>query len=289
MRKVFRLGVPAIVVVTLFSAMCSGQSLAELALLSPDSAQPAVQTVNQPTPAIPAEVSVPAGTRVLMVLTSPLHSTSGAAGSGVYLETVMPVIDGNRVVIPAHTFVEGVVEGSRRPGHFNRASEFRFRFTTMIFPNNSVAPIDGVLESVPGSKTIRSRTKDSSVATVDQAEKVMVPVAAGAAGGALVGSVDHFGVGKFVGAGLGAGLGLGAVLLHRGDAIDLPQGTHVEMTLKSEIKLTAQQASFNASYVAPPPTVFPAPAAAAQAEGRRKHPPIVSPSLLPLLGGLLLR
>lgn len=221
-----------------------------------------------------------------MVLISPLHSTSGTAGSGVYLETAMPVIDGDRVVIPAHTFVQGIVEGSRRPGHFNRTSEFRFRFTTLIFPDNSVAPIDGVLESIPGSKTIRSSSKNSSASTVDQAEQVMVPVAAGAAGGAVVGSVSHFGIGKLVGAGLGAGLALGAVLLHRGDAIDLPQGTHVEMTLHSELKLTAQQSRFNASYLAPPPTVFPAAPNPDLAESRRKHP--LDPSLLLLLGGLLL-
>src|SRR6185312_8785536 len=235
MRKICGLGVPALVFIATFSSFCSGQSLAELALLSPDSTQPPAQNLiaNAPAPAAAAETSIPAGTRVLLVLTSPLHSTSGTAGSGVYLETVMPVIDGNRVVIPAHTFVEGVVEGSRRPGHFNRTSEFRFRFTTMVFPNNSVTPIDGVLESIPGSKTVRASSKDSSARTVDQAEQVVVPVAAGAAGGAIVGSVDHFGIGKFVGAGLGAGLGLGSVLLHRGDAIDLPQGTHVEMTLHS--------------------------------------------------------
>ena len=283
MRKILRYGVPAIVFIVVSSSFCSGQSLEELALIAPVTAQSPSQSpiANATGPGESTAASIPAGTRVLMVLTSPLHSTSGTAGSGVYLETVMPVIDGNRVVIPAHTFVEGVVEGNRRPGHFNRTSEFRFRFTTIIFPNKSVAPIDGVLESVPGSKTIRSRSKDSSASTVDQAEQVMMPVAAGAAGGAVVGSVSHFGIGKFVGAGLGAGFSLGSVLLHRGDAIDLPTGTHVEMTLRSEIKLTAQQSRFNASYVPPPPTVFPSLPGPAVAEGRRKHP--LEPSLLRLL------
>ena len=45
------------------------------------------------------------------------------------------------MVIPAHTQVQGVVEADKRPGHVNRISEFRFRFTTLIFPNNHVAPI----------------------------------------------------------------------------------------------------------------------------------------------------
>jgi hypothetical protein len=42
---------------------------------------------------------------VLMVLKSPLHTTSGTAGSGLYLETLFPVVQSNGVVIPAHTQV----------------------------------------------------------------------------------------------------------------------------------------------------------------------------------------
>jgi hypothetical protein len=55
------------------------------------------------TTTAPSTVTIPAGTRVLMVLKSPLHTTSGTAGSGLYLETLYPVVQGNRVVIPTHT------------------------------------------------------------------------------------------------------------------------------------------------------------------------------------------
>src|SRR5947209_19639335 len=45
-----------------------------------------------------AVVTIPAGTKVMMFLTSPIHSTSGTAGSGLYLETLYPVILENHVV-----------------------------------------------------------------------------------------------------------------------------------------------------------------------------------------------
>lgn len=64
----------------------------------------------------PSTVTIPAGTRVLMVLKSPLHTTSGTAGSGLYLETLYPVVQNNRVVIPARTQVQGVVEANDAPG-----------------------------------------------------------------------------------------------------------------------------------------------------------------------------
>src|SRR5262249_39743441 len=155
-------------------------------------------------------------TRVMMVLESPLHTTSGTAGSGIYLETFFPVIQENHVVIPAHTKVQGVVEANRRPGHFNRTAEFGFRFTSLIFANNYVAPISGALQSIPGTTNVRTHDKNGKLKTVDQTEKVVTPVAVSTVSGAFIGSVNSLGVGKFNGAGLGAALALGAVLLKRG-------------------------------------------------------------------------
>jgi len=204
------------------------------------------------TTTAPSTVTIPAGTRVLMVLKSPLHTTSGTAGSGLYLETLYPIVQGNHVVIPAHTQVQGVVEANKRPGHVNRVSEFRFRFTTLIFPNNAVAPIDGVLQSIPGAKNIRTHDKEGTLKPVDQTEKVVTPAAAGAVGGAIVGAHRGFGIGLLPGAGLGAALGLGAVLLKRGDEISLPSGANVEMILHAPLALEQAQAAENARYQAQP-------------------------------------
>jgi len=207
-------------------------------------------------PASPPTLVIPAGTRVLMVLKSPLHTTSGTTGSGLYLETLYPVIQDNRVVIPAHSQIQGVVESDKRPGHLNRVAEFRFRFTTLIFPNNHVAPIEGVLQSIPGAKNIRTKDARGTVSPVDQTEKVVTPAVAGAAGGAILGANHGFGIGKFVGGGLGAAFGLGSVLLKRGDEISLARGTNVEMVLQAPLNLEADQAAWNARYV-PPREAFP--------------------------------
>jgi type IV secretion system protein VirB10 len=224
------------------SISATGISLEETLLIETMAPQVATTTV-------PSTVTIPAGTRVLMVLKSPLHTTSGTAGSGLYLETLYPVIQGNRVVIPAHTQVQGVVEANKRPGHVNRVSEFRFRFTTLIFPNNFVAPIDGVLQSIPGAKNIRTHDKDGTLKPVDQTEKVVTPAAVSAVGGAIIGTHRGFGIGLLPGAGLGAALGLGAVLLKRGDEISLARGTSVEMILQAPLSLEQAQVAENARYV----------------------------------------
>ena len=200
----------------------------------------------------PAAVTILAGTHVMMILRSPLRTTSGTEGSGIYLDVLYPVIQDNRVVIPAHTQVQGIVDGNQRPGHVQRTAEFRFRFTSLIFPNSNTVSIDGALQSIPGSRSTRVQREDKTLRTVDQAEKVVPPAAVGAVGGAIIGSTTRFGIGKFVGAGLGAGLGLGGALLKRGDAIGLPVGTSVEMLLQSPLPLDSDQAAFNAHYVPPP-------------------------------------
>jgi len=218
----------------------------------------------------PSTLTIPAGTRVMMVLESPLHTTSGTAGSGIYLETLYPVIQDNRVVVPAHTFVEGVVEGSRRPGHFQRTSEFRFRFTNFVFANNHVEPIQGVLQSIPGAPNVRTHDRNGTLQTVDQLEKVVTPTAGSSVGGAIVGSVRHVGIGTFTGAGLGAALGLGGVLLHRGDEISLRQGTYVEMVLQAPLTLEQSQIIDNARYK-PVRSVFPAPRQSEDEQRRQRN------------------
>jgi len=203
-----------------------------------------------------SQAAIAAGTHVMMALRSPLNTTSGTKGSAVYLELLFPVIQDNRVIIPAHTLVRGTVERNKRPGHLNRVSEFRFHFTNMIFPNNYVLAIDGVLQSIPGSSRVRAE-ENGALKPVDQTEKVVIPAVAGAVAGAVIGSASHFGIGKFIGAGLGAGLGLGSVLLIRGDDINLRPGVNVEMVLRLPATLPPDQAAFNAAYL--PPVQAPAP------------------------------
>jgi hypothetical protein len=218
-----------------------------------------------------------------MTLQSPLHTTSGIQGSGIYLEILYPVIQGNQIVIPAHSQVQGNIEINHRPGHLQRVSEFKFSFTSLIFPNNHVVAIDAALQSIPGSATTRAQRGDRTLRTVDQTEKVAIPAATGAATGALLGSVSRTGVGTFVGGGLGAGIGLVGILLYRGDEISLPRGTNIEMVLQSPLILEPAQAAFNAQYVAPVAANVDAKEARTDSdehmkESRRVHPDGRSPA-----------
>lgn len=182
-------------------------------------------------------VTIPAGTRVLLSLVSPLHTTSATPGSGAYSETAAAVIQNNHVVIPLRAQVQGVVESEQRPGRVKGKAQLLLHFTTLIFPNNYVVPIDGALQSIPGSAKLRTKGERATVEPVDQIDKDVATVTKPALIGGAVGSIRSLGPGTFVGAGAGALAGLAKVFFTRGDEIRLPAGTTVEMVLQRPLTL----------------------------------------------------
>ena len=160
------------------------------------------------TPAPLNTFTLPAGTHVLMTLTSPLHTTSARAGAGVYLETSWPVIQDGQVVIPA-----------------------------LIFPDNRVVTIAGSLQSLPGNEKIRPQDKEGTLEPVDQIDRDVYRVASGTIAGGLGGALTRTATGAGIGMAIGAGLGLAKVLFTRGDEIHLPEGTKVEMVLEKPLTL----------------------------------------------------
>lgn len=180
----------------------------------------------------PTIVTIPAGTKVLLVLTSPLHTTSATAGSGVYSETAAAVVQDNHVVIPLRAQVQGAVESEQRPGRVKGRAQFLLHFTTLIFPNNYVVSIDGVLQSLPGSAKLRTSNKAGTLEPVDQIDKDVSTILKPALIGGAIGSIRSLGPGTFTGAGAGGAAGLAKVLFTRGDEIRLAPGSTLEMVLR---------------------------------------------------------
>jgi len=202
------------------------------------------------------EIMVPAGTKVLMALVSPLHSVSAAPDSGVYLETVFAVVAGNRVVIPPHTRVHGSVTRSARPGRVKGRAQLEFHFATVILPNNFVLPISGSLEALPGSARYEKNSGEV-IQPVDQIDKDMATIVSTGAVGAILGSLSYGTVSTAGGSLIGAGVGLGKVLFTRGDDIHLPEGTRVEMVLDHDLIIPVSELTFPPSK--PEVTLLPQP------------------------------
>lgn len=128
----------AMLVALLFLAMAS---LAQNADQEKDQAQ----TSGQPSQLQPMQaaanittVTIPAGTRVALVLTQPIQTRLIHRGDDIYAQINSPVDSGNEVVIPVGTFVQGKVEKIERQGG---RGEIRLQSMSITFPDGYVAPI----------------------------------------------------------------------------------------------------------------------------------------------------
>ncbi len=119
-------------------------------------AQNPPQTGQQPDPqrsqvpaAQPSTVTIPAGTRIALLLTHPIQSRYIHRGDDIYAQITSPVTSGEELVIPPGTFVQGKVDKLERK--VGRAA-LHLRSLSMTFPNGYVAPISGplTLESADG-------------------------------------------------------------------------------------------------------------------------------------------
>jgi hypothetical protein len=190
-----------------------------------------------PTPAMAQSVTLPSGTHILLKLISPLNTTSATAGSGVYLETQVPVVMDNQMVIPVHTHVQGAVEQERRSGRVKGRAQLRMSFTSFILPDNRVLSIAGKLQDLPGSSRNRTVDAQGTLEPVDQIDRDVKGVVVGTLPGAFLGLVGA-GRGPALRFGLaGGGLGVVKALSTRGDEIVLPVGTRVEMVLQRPLQL----------------------------------------------------
>jgi hypothetical protein len=215
--------------ILVFSQWSAGQVGWLTAMNRPSKApSPVSETATDPKP----QLTIPAGTHLLMKLMSPLHSTSSTPGSGVYLETAFPVVENGRVVIPEHTRVVGVVANERRPGRVMGRAQMHLKFTQLILPDNREFSVVGSLQSLPGSSRNRTSNNEGTIEPVDQIDADVYTVAKTTGAGILLGSIRHVGIGVGPGALMGAGLGLAKVLFTRGNEISLPVGTRVEMVLQ---------------------------------------------------------
>jgi hypothetical protein len=211
--------------------------------------QPAAAVSPEAVVAVPAApaprtYTVPAGTKVLLQLRSAVNTKSAQPGDGVYLASTFPVVVGNRVLIPAGVYVQGVVDRVQRAGRVHGRAQLDMHFTSMIFPNGTVVEIPGMVNGLPGAS--KQDVKKDGEGTIEQdgdktrnmgkVAEVSVPT------GATVGSIGGLGSGHPILGGLaGVAGGVAAAglvsLFTRGADVNIPEGTQVEMVLQRPLVL----------------------------------------------------
>jgi len=188
------------------------------------------------------QITVPAGTQVLLHLRSPIDTKTAKVGDGVYCQTSFPITQNNLAVIPAGTYVKGKIAQVKRAGRIKGRAEILFNFTTMIFPNGYTIDLPGALENAPGSRNSTVTDKEGTVTADSQKGKDAGTVAKTGATGAVIGAVAAGGKGAGIGGLAGAAVGLGQVLFTRGQDVRIDQNTALEMVLERPLTVDVMNA-----------------------------------------------
>lgn len=232
-------------------------------------------------------IVLPAGTHLPLVLSNGINTRTAKAGDAVYFQTVYPIAQDNRMVIPMGTFVRGQITAAKRPGFVKGRGEFRMVLEQLTFPNGYAIVLTATPNSVDtnGKAGVDSEgTIKGSASVKSDVGMVITTTVGGAYIGTLAGAINSGAAGRGAAIGGGAGLlvGLAAILLTRGPEAELPRGTMLDVVFDRPLALDAALLPTNDSgnYSAPP---IPA---ARDTDARRKaraHRPPLFPPLIPLL------
>ena len=143
--------------------------------------EPAGPQTSAPPPVAPAErpaverraasnqnITVPAGTRMAVVLENGVSTGSAKAGDSLYFRTSFPITQNNRIVIPVGSYLRGELVTSKRPGRIKGRGEFRMRLNTLIFPNGYTVDLNAAPRSAsPTQQRLRSKLKSEDVQSLE--------------------------------------------------------------------------------------------------------------------------
>jgi type IV secretion system protein VirB10 len=184
------------------------------------------------------QITVATGTKIPLVLRQAISTKNARVGDAVYAETNFPVVQDDRTVIPAGTYVQGVISEIKKPGRIKGRAEVLFHFTTLVFPSGYTVQMPGSVENVPGAEHSRVKGPEGTVQQDGEKGKEIGTVASTAATGAGIGGLaTQSGKGAGIGAGLGGATGLAIAMLTHGSDVRLERGTSVEMVLSRPLTL----------------------------------------------------
>lgn len=208
----------------------------------------------QPTNTPAQTVTIPAGTRTLLVLLSPLSSKNAQAGHGVYLQTAVPISADNRTVVPPGSYINGVIQTAKRPGRIKGRAQLQIHFTSITFPSGYSEAFPATVGSAPANEDAKVNP-EGRIEQNPQKGRDAGTIIGTTAGGATIGGLADGGArGAGIGAGVGAAVGLATILLTRGDELRLNVGDPIEMVLDRPLTLTHSETDSKGFEYVPRPT-----------------------------------
>jgi hypothetical protein len=173
----------------------------------------------------PANVTIPAGTRISVRTIDGIDSTYNVVGDRFQASLEEPLMVEGNVVVAKDALVYGRLTQSKESGTFTGRSQLRLELIGIVV-NGKMLPI------VTGEYEVTGKSRGASTAK---------RTIGGAAIGAIIGAVADGGQGAAIGAGAGAGAGAASEIIIRGDQVKIPSETFLEFTLQQDMSIPTRQ------------------------------------------------
>jgi type IV secretion system protein VirB10 len=192
---------------------------------------------NAPNASAPAALTIPAGTKVPVVLKHAVSTKGNREGDSVYAETSFPVVENGHMLVPAGTYVQGRITKIETPGRIKGRASVLMHFTTLIYPNGYTVLLPGAVENAPGVDKTHVKDEEGTIQADSQKGQDAATIASTAGTGAVVGGLSNGGKGAAIGAGVGGAVGAAIAMLSKGNDVKLDVGTSIEMVIQRDVPL----------------------------------------------------
>jgi len=186
------------------------------------SADPSYQTV-------PATLTVPAGTSIVVRVNEWLSSDRNQPGDGFNTYLDRPVVVDGWVVAPRGQLVMGRVSAAQKAGRVSGTSKLAVELSDLTLVDGQQLPLQTAL-------------LHSSAGTSNGRDAAAVGTTTGV--GAVIGAAANGGTGAAVGAGAGGVAGIIGVLLTRGRPTVIPPETLLTFRLQAPLTISTERSQF---------------------------------------------
>ena len=187
-----------------------------------------------------AAAEIPAGSHTLLRMVNSISTRTAREGDYVYLRTAMPIVANGQIVVPAESYVQGVVSKTVRPGHVKGKAELAIRIEKLTLPSGqevTIAPHLAAVDSEGTGQKVQSGKENEIQGGANTGADAARVAELGGAGAAIGGISDHSWSGAGIGAGAGAAVGLAVVMLTRGHEVTLRPGATMDVVFGRAIPI----------------------------------------------------
>jgi hypothetical protein len=169
------------------------------------------------------EITVPAGTRLSIVLDTSVGSDTSRVEEPVHAHLAQPVVVRGVTVLPAGSSVSGVVTSATRSGKVKGLAHVAMRFDSVT----------------PKGEDARYQIRTTAVGRTAEAtkRKDALEIGGAAAGGAIIGALVGGKKGALIGGAAGGGGGTAVVLSTRGKEVHVPKGARLMLKLSAPLTI----------------------------------------------------